>query len=118
MLLDNQRAQNVGIGLFRIIPTKEQVRDGLMNMDLAGLGYKTLILLHTANLLPSREEVLKVQAFEGAVSELAAPEQFFMALANVPNALERLKTLVYMVQFKEKQGEVMKVATQLVDACR
>jgi hypothetical protein len=118
MLLDGRRGQNVGIGLARIKLTNEQVRDALMSMDLKALGDETVKLLHTAQLLPTREEVLQVQGFKGEVDQLAAPEQFFVALAKVPDALDRLETLVYMAGFKEHMEEVARVAEQLKDACR
>ena len=51
---------------------------------------------------PTQEEVLKLQLFNGDISELGPSEKFLKALVNIPFAFKRMESLMFMMTFKEE----------------
>ncbi|KAL0994899.1 hypothetical protein UPYG_G00128990 [Umbra pygmaea] len=96
-ILSSKKSMNVGIFLKQFKRPLKGLVDDLKRGNWLRFGVGKLHEL--CKLLPEEEEVKRLQAFSGDLTQLSEPDLFMVLLVKVPGYAERLKSLMLREEF-------------------
>ncbi|KAI5412157.1 variant 2, Formin-like protein 5, partial [Lathyrus oleraceus] len=113
-IIEAKKAQNLSILLKALNVTLEEVRDALLEgNELPAEFLHTLI-----KMAPTSEEELKLRLFSGSISQLCPADRFLKALVEIPFAIKRMETLLYMSTLQEELTSTRDSFSILEVACK
>ncbi|EPS73587.1 hypothetical protein M569_01164, partial [Genlisea aurea] len=96
-VLDPKKSQNIAILLRALNVTVEEVTESLLEGSSEGLGVELLETL--VKMAPTKEEEIKLKAYDGDLSKLGSAERFLKAILSVPFAFKRVEAMLYRANF-------------------
>jgi len=118
-LVDQQRAQNISIGLTQIRLPDEDIKQSILNPDAVTLSSEQVDKL--LNLLPTAEEVEQVKEYisgGGDREQLGRVELFFLVLSEVKQLRARVQALQVVHQFVHQWQSLHDEAGVVAKACQ
>ncbi|XP_058779932.1 formin-like protein 5 isoform X2 [Vicia villosa] len=113
-IIESKKAQNLSILLKALNVTLEEVRDALLEGNELPIEF-----LHTLiKMAPTSEEELKLRLFSGGLSQLGPADRFLKSLVEIPFAIKRMETLLYMSTLQEELTSTRDSFTTLEVACK
>jgi len=103
-LLDHQRSNNIEIMLRGLKMNHIEIKNALLNMDENELTVEKLKAIQSN--IPTQEEIILIENFDGDKSELANAEKYFMAISRLPMLSLRVKALAYKTSFSIKSKDL------------
>lgn len=103
-LIDPMRGQNISIVLSRLRMSNAEIVLAVMNLDATVLDDEKLQAL--SKIAPEPDELDAVKDFPGAKESLGAPEQFFLAVKDIPRMKGRLELFLFSKQFNIVIGDL------------
>lgn len=103
-LLDGRRSHNFAIILRNVRIPHEDLANAILNMDETLLTSSRIEAL--LKIMPTQEEINLVSAFDGDVSRLAEPEQFILAVKDIPLLEQRLTAWNFRNKFSRLVASV------------
>ncbi|PSS06167.1 Formin-like protein [Actinidia chinensis var. chinensis] len=97
-IIDSKKAQNLSILLRALNVTTEEVCDALQE----GNELPSELLQTLLKMAPTTEEELKLRLFSGELSRLGPADRFLKVLVDIPFAVKRLESLLFMSTFQEE----------------
>jgi len=108
VLIDPKRSYAVNIALARFKMPFPAIRDALLALDERALDEEKVASL--VAIAPTSEELETMKDYDGPVADLGMTEQFFTAMASVPNLQERIQLFLYKKRF---DGQITEVGAAL-----
>lgn len=96
-LVDAKRAYNINIRLARFKVEHTHICEAIMSLDDSTLSLEELQMI--AQLLPTREEVAVVTAYQGDPEALGPVEQWFLVCSKYQGLADRLKVFIFHESF-------------------
>lgn len=113
-IIDQKKAQNLSILLRALNVTIDEVRDALLEgNELPSELLETLI-----RMAPTSEEELKLRLYNGPIEQLGPAERFLKVLVDIPFAIKRLESLLFMGALQEEAANVKEAFITLEAACK
>ncbi|KAL3754526.1 hypothetical protein ACJRO7_001722 [Eucalyptus globulus] len=112
-IIDTKKAQNLSILLRALNVTTEEVCDALRE----GTQLPVELLQTILKMAPTTEEELKLRLFSGEMSQLGPAERFLKVLVDIPYALQRVETLLFMNSAQEEVSSIKESLATLEVAC-
>ena len=113
-LLDGKRANNVTIMMSRFKLPLTQIRKALIAVDLEVFSLDNLMLMQP--FLPTDEERLVLEGYEGDRGILGRAERLFLELMQVPNLELRFDALLFRGTFEDKYERLHRQVTSVIHA--
>ena len=113
-LLDLKRGSNIEIMLSKMNPDVEAIARAVQSMDAAALDAESVAGM--IRFLPTADECVLVNAYEGDERALGKAERYFRALTAVPGFESKLRALEFKQGFASAIGAV-RDWTECVDRC-
>jgi len=105
-LLDGQRHQNISMFLIGLKHKNTRPIDlvhQILKMDNGALSLERLSQLKAY--VPTTDEILVQRSFDGDVSQLDQPDQFFRELMKLPRLEQRINAWIFTRRFEEMTSE-------------
>ncbi|KAL3875511.1 hypothetical protein ACJMK2_033457, partial [Sinanodonta woodiana] len=103
-ILNPKKAYNISILLGHLKLSEGEVTHALYLMDEEVLTPE--LLKQLLSFAPSKEEMEKLDSYNGNIDDLSKPDRFTYQMTRVPGYEQRLKALVFKANFHEKIGEM------------
>ncbi|KAJ3127605.1 hypothetical protein HK100_009666 [Physocladia obscura] len=109
MLLETDRSRHIEILLASLRGadmkrlTRQQIRDGILEMSESVLTLDNLIIL--AQIVPTDAEIELVNSYKGNPDILANSEKFIKTISTIPRLQSRLEALIFAKQLPEQLVE-------------
>ncbi|CAO2042565.1 unnamed protein product [Urochloa humidicola] len=113
-VLDPKRLQNITILMKAVSATAEQIYAAL----LQGNGLSVQQLEALIKVAPTKEEVEKLESYDGDVGSLVAAERLLKVVLTIPCAFARIEAMLYRETFADEVSHIRKSFAMLEDACR
>ncbi|CAN6269911.1 unnamed protein product [Urochloa humidicola] len=113
-VLDPKRLQNITILMKAVNATAEQIYAAL----LQGNGMSVQQLEALIKMAPTKEEVEKLESYDGDVGGLVAAERLLKVVLTIPCAFARVEAMLYRETFADEVSHIRKSFAMLEDACR
>ncbi|CAL5027046.1 unnamed protein product [Urochloa decumbens] len=113
-VLDPKRLQNITILMKAVNATAEQIYAAL----LQGNGLSVQQLEALIKMAPTKEEVEKLESYDGDVGSLVAAERLVKVVLTIPCAFARVEAMLYRETFVDEVSHIRKSFAMLEDACR
>ncbi|PAN38544.1 hypothetical protein PAHAL_7G179200 [Panicum hallii] len=113
-VLDPKRLQNITILMKAVNATAEQIYAALMQGN--GLSVQQLEAL--IKMAPTKEEVDKLEGYDGDVGSLVAAERLVKVVLTIPCAFARVEAMLYRETFADEVSHIRRSFEMLEDACR
>jgi len=116
--VDAKRGNNIAIALaqFRGFKSFDELCQSVSSFSTEKLDSEKL--QNMTLLLPSHEELSKIQEYDGDICGLGRAEQWFMAVSNVPRFDQKLNSFLFYLQFGDLTRDAVKVLGVLESACK
>ena len=116
--VDAKRGNNIAIALaqFRDFKSFDELCQSVSSFSTEKLDSEKL--QNMTLLLPSHEELSKIQKYDGDICGLGRAEQWFMAVSNVPRFDQKLNSFLFYLQFGDMTRDAVKVLGVLESACK
>ncbi|KAK4776002.1 hypothetical protein SAY87_023963 [Trapa incisa] len=114
-VLDPKKSQNIAILLRALNVTRDEVSQALLDGRPESLGPELLETL--VKMAPTKEEEIKLRAYDGDISKLGTAERFLKQVLDIPFAFKRVEAMLYMANFDmeakylRKSFETLEVAS-------
>ncbi|GFP90281.1 formin-like protein 6 [Phtheirospermum japonicum] len=96
-VLDPKKSQNIAILIRALNVTREEVSQALSDGNPEGLGPDLLETL--VKMAPTKEEEIKLKAYNGEISKLGSAERFLKGILDIPFAFKRAEAMLYRANF-------------------
>ncbi|KAG2572597.1 hypothetical protein PVAP13_7KG190500 [Panicum virgatum] len=113
-VLDPKRLQNMTILMKAVNATADQIYAALMHGN--GLSVQQLEAL--IKMAPTKEEVDKLEGYDGDVGSLVAAERLLKVVLTIPCAFARVEAMLCRETFADEVSHIRKSFEMLEDACR
>ncbi|KAG2566700.1 formin-like protein 2 [Panicum virgatum] len=113
-VLDPKRLQNITILMKAVNATAEQIYAALMHGN--GLSVQQLEAL--IKMAPTKEEVDKLESYDGDVGSLVAAERLLKVVLTIPCAFARVEAMLCRETFADEVSHIRRSFEMLEDACR
>lgn len=113
-VLDPKRLQNITILMKAVNATADQIYAAL----LQGNGLSVQQLEALIKMAPTKEEVEKLESYDGDVGSLVAAERLVKVVLTIPCAFARVEAMLYRETFADEVSHIRKSFAMLEDACR
>ena len=116
-LLDNKRAQNLGIFLSGFKLKAEDVDRRLNFIDENDDGLPLEIVISLKRFQPSTEEAEMYKNFKGPKEELPKTDHFMIRLCEIPDLNTRLDLLLFILEFPLQYEELSPTVSSVLKTC-
>lgn len=113
-VLDPKRLQNITILMKAVNASAEQIYAALLQGN--GLAVQQLEAL--IKMAPTKDEVEKLEGYDGDVGSLVAAERLVKVVLTIPCAFARVEAMLYRETFADEVSHIRKSFAMLEDACR
>ncbi|CAM6095525.1 unnamed protein product [Calypogeia fissa] len=114
-LIEPRKAHNISIQLRGLGLSTDEVIEGLLEGDET---IPAEVLEKLSKMSLSEDEERKILEFKGPRSELGPAEKFLQTLLEVPNAFQRINTMLFRASFKDDLLQLEEAITVLEMACK
>ncbi|XP_028410081.1 formin-like protein 2 [Dendronephthya gigantea] len=116
-LLDNKRAQNLGIFLSGFKLTAEDVDRRLNFIDESDGGLPLEIVISLKRFQPSTEEAEMYKNYKGTREDLLKTDLFMMKLCEIRDLNARLDLLLFILEFPLQYEELSPTVSSVLQTC-
>ena len=116
-MLDNKKAQNLGIFLsgFKLHPEEIESKLTMFNEDE---GFLLEHLVALKRFQPNTDEVEIYKNFQGDATTLPLVDQFMLKLCDIPNLNRKLDVLLTIMEVPSQYNEIKPPVLSLLESCR
>ncbi|XP_072041000.1 inverted formin-2-like isoform X2 [Amphiura filiformis] len=116
-LLDGKRSLNLNIFLRQFKSSNEAIITNIKNGDVEKFGGAER-LKSLMNLMPDKQEIEMLRAFDGDKDKLGTAEKFYLLLADLSNYQLRVEGMLLKEEFKSSVGDLKPAIECLQQACQ
>ncbi|CAB4016569.1 Hypothetical predicted protein [Paramuricea clavata] len=116
-LLDNKRAQNLGIFLSGFKLNAQDVDRRLNFIDENDGGLPLEIVISLKRFQPSTEETEMYKNYKGAKEDLPKTDHFMIKLCEIPDLNARLDLLLFILEFPLQYEELFPAVSSVLQTC-